>query len=210
MKCIILAAGKGTRMGQLTDNAQKAMLQIDGKPKLAWSIENLPDEIDEVVLIVGYLQEQIRDFFGETYDGKKITYIEQVELNGTAGAIDLAKDIVGDGEKVLVTMADDFYKKSDLEKLLEYDYAALAFKEKENAWKFGVFTVDGNDFLQEAVEKPEGVKEGFVSVNAFCLKKDYFDTKLVPISETEFGLPQTVAKMSKETDAKVKVIGTEN
>lgn len=35
MKCIILAAGRGTRMGDLTENTQKAMLDVDGKPKLA-------------------------------------------------------------------------------------------------------------------------------------------------------------------------------
>jgi len=209
MKCIILVAGKGTRMGELTKNNQKAMLEVDGKPKLAWSIENLPDEIDEVVLVVGYLQEQVRDFFGKEYAGKKITYVEQKDFNGTAGAIDLVKDLISEDEKFLVIMGDDFYKKSDLEKLLEYDYSALAFEEKENAWKFGVFAVNESNFLQEAVEKPGGVKEGFVSVNAFVLQDDYFNTELVPISDIEFGLPQTVAKMSKETDNKVKVIGTE-
>jgi len=69
MQCVILVAGRGTRMGKLTDSCPKPMLPIKGKPKLVYTLENLPEEIDEVILVIGYLGEQIRNFFGDEYNG---------------------------------------------------------------------------------------------------------------------------------------------
>ena len=102
MKCIILAAGFGTRMGELTKKVPKPMLLIKNKPKLAWTIGMLPESIDEVILVVGYLKEKIIDYFGDFYGGKKIKYLEQKELNGSAGAIALAEKFIDEGERFLV------------------------------------------------------------------------------------------------------------
>lgn len=117
MQCVILAAGRGVRMGELTDRVPKPMLTIQGKPKLAHTIEQLPQEVSEVILVIGYLGDQIRSFFGEEYDGRKIRYVEQPEFNGTGGAVDLVKNMVNG--KFLVVMGDDLYLKRDLEKLLQ-------------------------------------------------------------------------------------------
>lgn len=76
MHCVILVAGFGTRMGKLTENCPKPMLQINGRSKLAYSIEMLPDEITDVVIVVSYLKEQIIDFFGNEFNNRKIYYIE--------------------------------------------------------------------------------------------------------------------------------------
>lgn len=208
MKCIILAAGRGTRMGDLTLNTPKPMLKINNKPKLAWTIDGLPDSINEVVIIVGYLKGQIIDFFGEFYNGKKIIYKEQINLDGTAGALKSTEGLIEENEKFLVIMGDDFYHKNDLEKLLENDYSALAFEEERDAFKFGVFTVDENDYLLKTVEKPNGVKKGLVSTNAFVLKKDYFKTKMFLGNKGEYWLPNTIIRMIDEKKIKVKVVKT--
>ncbi|KKQ79283.1 MAG: hypothetical protein UT03_C0063G0001, partial [Candidatus Moranbacteria bacterium GW2011_GWD2_38_7] len=65
MQIVILAAGRGTRMKDLTDNVPKPMLQINGKPILAYKLEALPEEIDEVIFVVGYFGNQIQQYFGE-------------------------------------------------------------------------------------------------------------------------------------------------
>jgi len=91
---VILAAGRGTRMNHLCNNCPKPMLAIQGKPKLEYTLDTLPENVDEVIFIVGYLKRIIQDHFGSEYKGKKIRYVEQKELNGTGGAIHLVKNMI--------------------------------------------------------------------------------------------------------------------
>ena len=48
------------------------MVRLSGKPLLEWRIDTLPEDIDEVILIVGYLQEQIRSYFGDEWQGRSV------------------------------------------------------------------------------------------------------------------------------------------
>ena len=65
MKAVILAAGKGTRLGPLTDNIPKPMLPIAGKPLLEWILERIKEaNIGEVLILTNYLESQIIDYFG--------------------------------------------------------------------------------------------------------------------------------------------------
>src|SRR3990167_11171308 len=87
MQAVILAAGRGTRMVELTGEIPKPMLPVGGRPLLEYKLDAMPDEIDEVILVVGYQGSVIRKHFGERYGNKRIQYVEQKELNGTAGAL---------------------------------------------------------------------------------------------------------------------------
>ena len=194
-------------MGDLSKKRPKQMLDIQGKPKLAWTLESLPDEIDEVILIVGYLKEKIIDYFTSEYKGKKIKYLIQEDLNGSAGAILLAEDLIAKDERFLVLMGDDFYLKKDLEKLIKEDWALLAF-ETDEAENFGLVSLDEQDYLKGVVERPHNFKSGLVNTGAYILQKEYFKTAMVKITQKEFGLPQTMIKMSQEKGIKIKVLKT--
>ncbi len=192
MHCVILVAGFGTRMGELTKDCPKPMLQINEKPKLAYSIEILPEEITDVILIVGYLKEQIIDFFGDKFDGRQMHYTEQIKFNGTAGAVALAGDLIDD--KILVIMGDDLYSKEDLKKFLQYNQSLLAF-ETHKAQQFGLVDIDFENNLTSVVERPHDKDDGLVNTGAYVLSKEYFNTSMVKISEKEYGLPQTLMSM---------------
>ena len=114
MQAIILAAGKGTRMGMLTKNIPKPMLKVAGKTLLEHKFDILPESIDEIIMVIGYLGEVIRDTYGNEYKGKKITYVLQDKMHGTGGAVWLCRDLIAD--KFLVLNGDDMYAKEDLEK----------------------------------------------------------------------------------------------
>ncbi len=200
MQVVILVAGRGTRMGNLTDNVPKPMLKIKNKPILEYKLNSLPKEIDEVILIVGYKKEIIKNYFGNKYKGLKITYIEQTQLDGTAGAIKLAKNYLND--KFLVLMGDDLYKGSDLKKLLKYDFALLTYK-TEKAQQFGLIEKDGGGNLLNIKERPHDKKVGLVNIGAYVISQPYFEQKMIKISESEYGLPQTLVSMKDKFNIKI-------
>lgn len=200
MQAVILAAGRGTRMKSLTDNVPKPMLRVKGKPILEYKLMALPREIDEVIFIVGYEKGQIEEYFGSDFQGKKIRYVIQDELNGTGGAIHLVKDMIED--KFLVMMGDDLYHPDDTKDILKHDRAILS-SEVENPSAFGVFDIDKDNNLIDIVEKPKNPPSNLINTGMYVLDKYFFDYELVPISETEFGLPQTLVKLAKDRPVKI-------
>ena len=209
MQVVIIAAGRGVRMGDLTNDTPKPMLKINGRPILEYILANLPDEISEVVLVIGYKGEIIKSYFGDQYKNKKISYIIQEDLNGSGDAVWQAKDLLKD--KFLVLNADDLYCFSDLEKFIANEPPAILAKEMDNPGRFGVLKTDDNGHLLEIIETPQENYGNLVNIGAYLLNKNFFDYKLVKkskkISEKEFGLPQTMMKMNG--DYKIKVAKAE-
>lgn len=89
MKAVILAGGRGTRMGPLTADTPKPLLEICGKPVLERQVENLRDQgLTDVCLVTGYLGHRIRDHFGDgSRFGARIEYLQESTPLGTAGAL---------------------------------------------------------------------------------------------------------------------------
>lgn len=179
-------------MGALTATVPKPMLPIQGKPKLEHSLSALPDGVTEIILVVGYLGDVIKKYFGTIVHGKPIRYVEQRELNGSGGAIHLVKDMVE--KKFLVLMGDDLYLRSDIERLMTHDLAILAYEMKDSS-QFGVLEIDSNGKLVRVIERPHAPEYTLVNTAAYALNKSFFEYPLVPVSDTEFGLPQTLAQM---------------
>src|SRR3990167_3486353 len=200
MQAVILAAGRGVRMGKLTENTPKPMLMLFGKPMLEWKLEMLPRVIDEVIFVIGYHGSQVEKHFGEQWKGLKITYVVQDERNGTGGAMFLVKDIL-EG-KALVIMGDDLYHPDDLERLSHEDVAVLGLQ-VQHAQQYGLLETNTGGNLLKITERPHGHTAGIVNTGAYILDEKFFRYPLVPISEKEYGLPQTLAEMGKEYPIKV-------
>jgi len=94
MKAVILAAGEGIRMRPLTINTPKPLLKIIGKPILEHIIDSFPNEIDEIIIVVGYLKDQIKNYFGSNWKSRKINYIFQKDKKGTAHALWLCRPLL--------------------------------------------------------------------------------------------------------------------
>ncbi len=107
MKAVILAAGKGTRMRELTNELPKPMLRVQGKPILEHILMGIKGAgIREICLVTGFRAEVIEDYFG---DGAKwdvrIGYGRQVVQDGTGKAPEPARPFVG-GSPFLLTYGD--------------------------------------------------------------------------------------------------------
>ncbi|PIV38625.1 MAG: hypothetical protein COS30_01045 [Candidatus Portnoybacteria bacterium CG02_land_8_20_14_3_00_45_8] len=200
MQAVILAAGRGTRMGDLTNHTPKPMLKIHGRPILEYTLLNLPKEITEVIIIIGYNGGKIKEYFGEKFRGRKVRYAWQQKLDGTAGALfQIRRMLKG---KFLVLNGDDFYHHEDLKKAIRHDFCILA-KEVDDPGRFGVMELDEQDHLIGIVERPTKPPTNLVNIGAYSLDKRIFYYEPVAISKKEFGLPQTMVQMAR--DHKIKV-----
>ena len=97
MKAVILAAGKGTRMRELTDEQPKPMLKVQGKPILEHILQGLvAADIRQVFIVTGFRAEMIESYFaGGTKWGVHIAYGRQTVQDGTGKAPEPAKQWVG-------------------------------------------------------------------------------------------------------------------
>jgi dTDP-glucose pyrophosphorylase len=102
-KAVILAAGRGTRMRELTAELPKPMIEVRGKPVLQHIVEGLRDAgIREFLIVVGYRGDALRNFLGtgSRYD-TAIQYTTQTVQDGTGRVVDLGRDFVRDTSFVL-------------------------------------------------------------------------------------------------------------
>ena len=97
MQMIILAGGKGTRLGEITSDTPKSMVRIKDKPFLEYQIELIKEHnITDIILCTGHLHEHIERYFGDgSKFGVQIRYNTDDGL-GTWGAIKNAKDLLDD------------------------------------------------------------------------------------------------------------------
>ncbi len=97
-KAVLLAAGRGTRMRELTNELPKPMLPVHGRPILAHIVAGLQAAgITEVLIVVGYREDVVRDFFKEGADfGVRVSYVRQVTQDGTGRVVELAREFAGE------------------------------------------------------------------------------------------------------------------
>jgi len=162
-------------MRPLTENTPKPMLQIWGKPILEHILSDLPSEIDEVILVVGYLKESIINHLGNRFSNLKITYIEQTEKLGTYKALELCKDILDDGERFMMLYADDLHGAEGLKECVICGQNAILIYESDDPTKFGVVEINEEKMIRSIEEKPENPKTNLVSTGVMVLDKDIFN-----------------------------------
>ena len=189
-------------MQPLTYDMPKPMVKVAGKTLLEHKLDELPDEIEEVIIIIGYLGEQIKKYFGDNYFGRKITYVEQTELLGTGKALWLAKDKIRG--KFISLMGDDIYARQDLEQCLAQDWAVLARK-VQGPTRGGRIVLRSDGHLQEIIEGTHNHnQEHLMNIGLFVLQPEIFNYELVKLpGKEEWGLPQTIVRAAQDFDVKI-------
>ncbi|MEN9561450.1 MAG: hypothetical protein RIQ56_723, partial [Candidatus Parcubacteria bacterium] len=197
MQAVILAAGRGARMGAATDSLPKPMLEVLGKTLIEYKFDALPNEVSEVVLVIGWMGEKIQEKFGNSFQGRSVRYVTQEVLDGTMGALARAKEILHD--KFLVMMGDDVYSKEDAQKCMRNtDGWSLVVQQTDSTRAGGAVEIDPQGNILSITE---GAHAGlrYVSTNLFLLDPRIFEFPMVPKAEGsgEFGLPQTALSAAK-------------
>lgn len=199
MQAVILAAGRGTRMRELTENTPKPLLEVAGKTLLEHKFEMLPYDVDEIILVVGYLGSKIHERFGGVWKGKDILYVEQDKLDGTAGALWRARQILKD--EFLVMMGDDLYSKEDANRCIAIDGWTMLVQKTDSMAMGGCVIVDEDGDITDIEEGNHAGKPGLINTNMMSLDTRLFDHPLIPKApgSEEYGLPQTVLAAAKSS-----------
>ena len=197
MQAVILAAGRGTRMGALTDSVPKPMLKVAGKTLLEHKFDILPPDIHEIVIIVGYQADVIRNAYGTAYKGIPIRYVEQEQLNGSMGALALAAPFLS--ERFVVMMGDDIYSREELLSIMHVPQWGMLLKDMEHMASGGRIITDANGVVTAIEEGDHKGKPGLFNTNMFVLDGRVFEYPMIPksVGSEEYGLPQTVLEASK-------------
>lgn len=180
MQAVVPAAGGGTRLRPLTADRPKGLVEIAGKPLLTHCFETLVDlGVRELVVVVGYRGAQIRERYGEAFDGVPITYVRQAEQHGLAHAIQQTEPHVDGpfvelhGDSILRANAREI-----VERRRETDADAVVLVEEvspEEARGLGVCVTDDDGQLQEIVEKPDDPPSTLVQTSLFAFSPRIFD-----------------------------------
>jgi len=186
-------------MQDLTQEVPKPMLLVHGKTLLARKLDILPPSIAEVIFIVGYHGALIREAFGTEYNGIKITYVEQDELNGTMGAVSLARPYITG--KFIVMMGDDLYGAEEVAQACQAPDWAVVVEKTENMGSGGKVLVNKHDLITGIEEGDHRGTPGCMNTNLIVLDERIFDFPMTAIrtasGKEEYGLPQTVVAVAK-------------
>jgi len=195
MKTILLAAGEGTRLGNLTENVPKVMLLVNGIPVLEHTIRRLEKQgFCDIYINLHHLPDAIRNHFG---DGKrlgvKMTYSYEPEILGTAGAVRKLLPELG-GEAFLVVYGDNLTD-CDFRGLVRFHRerkaaVTIGVHWREHITSSGVVVFDEKSGrIEKLVEKPSA-KEAkslghWVSAGVFAVESEIGE--LIPRGFSDFG-----------------------
>jgi glucose-1-phosphate thymidylyltransferase len=167
MKVIMPMAGLGTRLRPHTHTKPKPLLQVAGKAVLDHILDRLEDlDIQEVVFIVGYLGEQIKEHVEANYDFAT-SYVQQKEPKGQAHALYLARQHLRG--PVFIIFVDTIFE-GNLRFLKDISSDGVAFvKEVDDPSRFGVVTLE-EGFITRFVEKPDEPISNLALVGMYYIK----------------------------------------
>lgn len=201
MDCVILAAGKGTRLRPHTDTCPKPLLPVRGRPILDWIIGALPP-VDRLVVVVNYLAGQIEEYLERQTHVRRWGTVRQAEPRGTGDALMSCKGQVT-GDKLLVLNGDDLIGRADLRRLAAEPMGILAHP-VDQPEAFGILFPRPDGTLDRLVEKPQGLPSPqLANIGAYLFPRSVFDLTLPLSSRGEYEITDAVAQLAARHPFKV-------
>lgn len=188
-------------MKDLTAEVPKPLLPVAGKSLLEHKLDELPEAVREVILVVGYQADRIKEKLGNSYGGRAIRYVTQEKLDGTGGALWKAKDLITG--RFIVLMGDDFYSHSDIkdciEKAADGNGWAISVQKTESMAEGGRMVMGVGGVITAIEEGDHRGEAGLINTNLMALDARLFEEPLIPRApgSDEYGFPQTVLAASR-------------
>ena len=204
-RAVILAAGRGTRMRELTNDVPKPMIEVRGKPVLQHIVQGLRDAgVRKFLIIVGYHAEAVRNFFE---DGRRhniaIEYATQAVRDGTGRVVNLARNFTGESPFVLsygdILISPVNYKR--IVDLPDHMEAVITVTRAEDVSKGGAVFVNEQMELVDLREKPKPGEPTSPWYNAglYAFRPSIFEfiAKLEPSPRGEYELTDAIRALAQ-------------
>ncbi len=187
MQVIILAAGMGKRLGELTQNNTKCMIRVNGVTLIERVLTQFSKlDLKKVIMVIGYKGDELKKFIGDSYCGLPIEYIVNPIYDKTNNiySLSLAKDSLLQDDTLLIE-SDLIFEDSVLDKILSDPYPNIALVAKYESWMDGtVVMLDKENNILNFVAKKAldfDYKESYYkTVNIYKFSKEFSRTYYVP------------------------------
>ena len=190
MQAIILAAGMGRRLGELTKNNTKCMVEVNGV-KLIDRVMTYLSHLDlkRIVIVVGYQAKNLKDYVDSQYHNLNIEYVDNPIYDKTNNiySLALAKDKFKEDDTLLLE-SDLIYEESMLRLLVDNQQPDLALVAKYEKWMDGTMvTIDDErnilNFISKKEFKQTEVDKYYKTVNIYKFSKSYINNQYLPLLE---------------------------
>lgn len=187
MQALILAAGMGKRLGELTQHNTKCMIKIHSVTIIERMLQQLTSfSIDRIILVIGYEGEKVRLLIGDSFNGTPIIYVENPIYDRTNNiySLSLAKNYLLEDETLLLE-SDLVFSTDIISRLLSDPYPNLAVVAKYQSWMDGTVVMLDNDdnilnFITKKAFNYQNINSYFKTVNIYKFSKEFSANIYVP------------------------------
>jgi histidinol-phosphate/aromatic aminotransferase/cobyric acid decarboxylase-like protein/CTP:phosphocholine cytidylyltransferase-like protein len=191
MQAIFLAAGMGRRLKELTSNATKCMVEVNGQTMIERSLHNLEllKCVDKIIFVIGYEGDKLREYVDSLGIDIPIEYIRNDIYDKTNNiySLYLAKDKLMEDDTLLLE-SDLVYEEAVIRKLVENPYPSLVLVDKFESWMDGTcIKIDDDNNIISFLDKKRfdfsETGEYYKTVNLYKFSKDFSIKHYVPFLE---------------------------
>lgn len=207
MKAVLLAAGEGSRLHPLTLTRPKHLIKICGKPLMEYCLSAVKlAGISEVLVVVHYMENAIRQYFGEGEKlGLKIEYVTQEAALGTGNAVSIIEPYIK--EDFLLVYGDLFFSPHLPKNLLdvhqkEKPTATMAVVPVETPENYGIVETKDDKYVNRIIEKParKEAPTNLANAGIYIFSKEIFDSvrKITASPREELEITDAITILAKE------------
>lgn len=191
MQAIILAAGMGRRLGELTGGNTKCMVMVNNKRLINRALDVITSqtEISKIVIVVGYKAENVKNHIGTQYNGVEVVYVDNPIYDRTNNiySLYLAKDFLTASDTILLE-SDLIFEERIFSKLINSAEPNVALVDKYESWMDGtVVTIDNDNYIKTFISKKyfdwKDIPNYYKTVNIYKFSKEFSTSHYVPMLE---------------------------
>ena len=190
MQAIILAAGMGRRLGELTKNNTKCMVEVNGVKLIDRMLTYLSHlDLKRIVIVVGYQAQNLMEYVENQYKNLVIEFVNNPIYDKTNNiySLALAKEKFKEDDTILLE-SDLIYEESMLRLLVDNQQPDLALVAKYEKWMDGTMvTIDDErnilNFISKKEFKQEEIDKYYKTVNIYKFSKSYINNQYLPLLE---------------------------
>lgn len=190
MQAVILAAGMGKRLGELTKNNTKCMVKINGISLINRLLEQLSKlSLNKIIIVIGYEGEKLKNYLGYSYKTIEIEYIENLIYNKTNNiySLYLAKEKLLEDDTILIE-SDLIFEDSIFTLLEQSSYPNVAVVAKYESWMDGTMVRIDNEnniinFIPKKAFRYEDIALYYKTVNIYKFSKEFARNQYIPFLE---------------------------